>query len=75
MDKDLNPIVDPAELYSGIIGRASISFYVYNSNGNRGIAAGLNNIQKLKEGKPLGGRSRAEDDFDIEDDDDDDFLS
>ena len=74
VDADRNPIVDSSELYSGIIGRASVTFYAYNSNGNRGIACGLNNLQKLSDGTPLGGRSRPEDDF-ADDDDDDDFLS
>lgn len=75
VDADRNPIIDSSEIYSGIIGRASINFYAYNSNGNRGIACGLNNIQKLADGTPLGGRSRAEDDFaDLDDDDDEDFL-
>jgi len=45
-----------------------------NTNGNKGIACGLNNLQKLRDGEPLGGKSRAEDDF-ADDDDDDDFLS
>ena len=77
VDADRNPILDSSELYSGIIGRASINFYAFNSNGNRGIACGLNNIQKLSDGTPLGGHSRAEDDFaDLDDEDDDeDFLS
>ena len=76
VDADRNPILDSSELYSGIIGRASITFYAYNSNGNRGIACGLNNIQKLADGTPLGGHSRAEDDFaDLDDEDDEDFLS
>ena len=76
VDADRNPILDSSELYSGIIGRASINFYAYNSNGNRGIACGLNNIQKLADGTPLGGHSRAEDDFaDLDDEDDEDFLS
>ena len=74
VDADRNPILESSELYSGIIGRASINFYAYNSNGNRGIAAGLNNIQKLADGTPLGGHSRAEDDFADLDDDDEDFL-
>jgi hypothetical protein len=72
VDADRNPILDSSELYSGIIGRASVNFYAYNSNGNRGIACGLNNIQKLADGKPLGGHSRPEDDF--ADEDDEDFL-
>ena len=74
VDADRNPIQDSSELYSGIIGRASITFYAYNSSGNRGIACGLNNLQKLADGKPLGGHSRAEDDF-ADEDNDDDFLS
>ena len=76
VDADRNPILETSELYSGIIGRASINFYAYNSNGNKGIACGLNNLQKLSDGTPLGSHSRAEDDFaDLDDDDDDDFLS
>ncbi len=50
-----------------------MTFYAYNSNGNKGIACGLNNLQKLRDGTPLGGHSRAEDDF-AEADDDEDFL-
>ena len=76
VDADRNPILDTSELYSGIIGRASINFYAFNSNGNKGIACGLNNLQKLADGTPLGGHSRAEDDFaGLDDDDEDDFLS
>lgn len=76
VDADRQPILDSSELYSGIIGRASINFYVFNTNGNRGIACGLNNLQKLRDGTPLGGHSRAEDDFaGLDDDDDDDFLT
>ena len=74
VDADKQPILDTSELYSGIIGRASINFYAFNSNGNRGIACGLNHIQKLADGKPLGTRTRPEDDFD-DLDDEDDFLS
>ena len=63
VDADCNPILERSEIYSGIYGRASITFYAFNSNGNKGIACGLNNIQKLRDGEPLGGKSRAEDDF------------
>ena len=74
VDSDRQPIIDTSEVYSGVYGRASISFYAFNSNGNRGIACGLNNLQKIADGEPLGGKTRAEDDFaDI--DDDDDFLN
>lgn len=70
VDADRQPILDTSELYSGIYGRASINFYAFNTNGNKGIACGLNNLQKLRDGEPLGGKSSAEDDFA----DDDDFL-
>lgn len=74
VDKDLNVILDADEFYSGCWGRASINFFPYDSNGNRGIGVGLNNVQKLKDGDRLGGsRASAEDDFgdDFEDDDED----
>ena len=73
VDADRNPILERSEVYSGVYGRASINFYAFNSNGNKGIACGLNNLQKLRDGEPLGGKSRAEDDFAGEDEDD--FLS
>jgi hypothetical protein len=74
VDADLNPIMDQADLYSGCYGRASITFYPFNTSGNKGIACGLNNIQKLADGDPLGGRSRAEDDFAEAVEQDDDLL-
>lgn len=73
VDADRNPIFERSEVYSGVYGRASINLYAFNSNGNRGIACGLNNLQKIADGEPLGGKSRAEDDFTT--DSEDDFLS
>lgn len=73
VDADRNVIITRSEVYSGVYGRASINFYAFNSNGNRGIACGLNNLQKIRDGEPLGGKSRAEDDFAT--DLDEDFLS
>ena len=72
VDAARNPIIEHSEVYSGVYGRASINFYAFNSNGNRGIACGLNNLQKVSDGEPLGGKTRAEDDFA---DEDEDFLS
>ena len=73
VDADRQPIIERSEVYSGVYGRASISFYAFNVNGNRGIACGLNNLQKIRDGEPLGGKSSAESDFATEVDDD--FLS
>lgn len=70
VDGKVQPILDQSEVYSGCYGKISVTFYGYNSNGNRGIAAGLGNIQKLKDGESLGGRTSAADDFQTEDEDD-----
>ena len=73
VDRQVQPILDRGEVYSGCYARVSINFYAFNSNGNRGIACGLGNIQKIRDGEPLGGKSSAADDFAT--DPDDDFLS
>jgi len=73
VDADRNPILTRSEVYSGVYGRASISFYAFNSNGNKGIACGLNNLQKVRDGEPLGGKTSAESDFSTEEDED--FLA
>lgn len=73
-DKNKNPIVDEEEIYSGVYAYVSVSFYPYDKNGNRGIACGLNNIMKFKDGERLGGRTSAENDFaDIDAEDDEDL--
>lgn len=73
-------ITDSTEVYSGCYAKVSINFYPFDQKGNRGVAAGLNNIVKVQDGEFLGGRSNvndefADEDFDVEVDDDEDFLS
>jgi hypothetical protein len=75
VDQNVNPILDRSEVYSGVYARVSVNFYAFNSNGNRGVACGLGNIQKICDGEPLGGRSTAEEDFTALDSADDDFLN
>ena len=75
VDKNCNPILNQDEVYSGCSGYASITFYAFNTRGNKGIACGLNHIMKIKDGEPLGGRSTAESDFaKAEFEDEDDFM-
>ena len=62
VDRSLNPIMSRDEFYSGCYGRASINFYAFNVS-SKGIAAGLNNLQKLEDGEMLAGGSTAEEDF------------
>lgn len=62
----VGPNLEPlqaSDLYSGCYGRASIVFFAYNVNGNKGIGCSLQNLQKLEDGEPLGGKARAVDDF------------
>ena len=71
VDTKVQPILDRGEVYSGVYARVSINFYAFNSNGNRGIACGLGNIQKVRDGEPLGGKTNASAEFGTLDEDDD----
>lgn len=73
VDMNVAPILNQEEVYSGCYARVSLNFYAFNSNGNKGIACGLGNIQKVKDGDLLGGRSSASDEFTTLADDD--FLA
>lgn len=64
VDNKLTPIIAPEEFYAGCYARATVNAYAYDRAGNKGVAFGLQNIQKLKDGEPFSGRTRAEDDFD-----------
>jgi len=77
VDANREPVYDTSEIYSGVYARVSLTFYAFNSNGNRGIACGLQNIQKVRDGESLGGKPKAEDDFDdgFQVEDDSDFLN
>lgn len=63
VDRNVKPILDRGEVYSGCYARVSLNFFAFNSNGSKGVACGLGNIQKVRDGEPLGGKSKAEDDF------------
>lgn len=63
VDANCQPIISKNEFYSGCYGRASVRFYAYNQNGNKGIGCGLGNVQKLEDGQPLDGRTTAAEDF------------
>ena len=73
VDTRVQPILDRNEVYSGVYARVSVNFYAFNSNGNKGIACGLGNIQKVRDGEPLSGRTNAADDFTTLEDED--FLN
>ena len=63
VDRKVQPILDQGELYSGCYANVSVNFFAFNTNGNKGIAVGLNNIQKVKDGERLDGGTTPEMDF------------
>lgn len=63
VDANLDPIITEGDFYSGCYGRASIKFFPFNKAGNKGVAVGLNNLQKMADGENLGSTSSPEDDF------------
>ena len=76
VDINRQPIIDTSEIYSGVYARVCLSFYAYCSNGAKGIACGLQSIQKVRDGESLGGRTKPEDDFNdgFKTNNDDEFL-
>lgn len=75
VDKNCAPIMDPEDLYSGCYILAALSFYPYNVNGKRGVGVGIDNVMKIRDGEPLGGRASADSDFGgVQVDDEDDNI-
>lgn len=74
VDRKVNPVVDPMMVYSGCYCNVSVNFYAFNANGNRGVAAGLGNIQFVRDGERLSGKASADADFDALEDDEEDVL-
>lgn len=72
VDRNVNPILDSSEVYSGCYARVSINAFAFNTQGSKGVSFGLNHVQKIADGDYLGGRSKAEDDFEALGEDDDD---
>lgn len=64
VDINLQQIMDSTQLYSGMYANVGVTFFGYNAPQNKGIGVGLENVQKIADGDPLGGgRAAAEDDF------------
>lgn len=68
VDRKLNVLDSEDEFYSGCYMNVTVSFYAFSNSGNKGVAVGLNNIQKLRDGERLDGKSTAFDDFEEEED-------
>lgn len=58
IDAQLNPVINQALIYSGIYASVYLNFFAYNAGGKKGIGCGLNAVQKLRDGEPLGGAAK-----------------
>ena len=63
VDAQVQPIIDPTKVYSGMWGNVSVSFFPYNNAGKKGIGCGLNGLQKTRDDEPLSARVTAQDAF------------
>lgn len=55
--------LDDSDFYSGCYGCATVNFFPFDSDGNKGVGAGLNNVCKTRDGERLGGGTDADSDF------------
>jgi len=63
VDSQVQRIMDPTQVYSGMWGNVSVTFFPYNAAGKKGIGCGLNGVQKVRDGEPLGSTVTAEEAF------------
>lgn len=63
VDANVQRIIDPTEVYSGMWGNVSVNFFPYNSSGKKGIGCGLNHVQKVRDDEPLSGFVTVEEAF------------
>lgn len=73
VDQKLQDIIDREDFYAGCYARATLLAFPYDTMGNKGVSFLLSNIQKLEEGEPISGKTKAADDFDAIASNDDDF--
>lgn len=75
VDRKVQPIIDPMECGSGDYCNVSVNFYGFAASGNKGVAAGLQNIQLVRHGERLAGKPSASNDFvELEGEDETDAL-
>jgi len=63
VDQSVQDIISDTDFYAGCYARASLTVFAYDTAGNRGVAFGLQNVQKLRDGEPFSGRAKPEDEF------------
>lgn len=74
IDRSCSEVLDPDEVYSGCYANVKVGFFAYSASGNKGIGAGLEVIQKTRDGERLSGGSSL-DGFEVLTEEDNDLLS
>ena len=71
VDASVQPIIAQEDFYGGCYARAKIDVYAFEAKDTttgavlkRGVSFGLVNVQKMRDGEPFSGRTKAENDFD-----------
>lgn len=62
-DGVVSDALDDEDFYSGCYGAVTLDFFPYESSGNKGVGAGLNNVIKTRDGDRLSGGRSADEDF------------
>lgn len=65
VDAQVQPIIDPTQVYSGMWANVNVTFFAYNNAGKKGIGCGLNGVQKIRDDTPLSSRVTAQEAFQV----------
>ena len=61
VDRNVQPILDQSQIYSGVYANVAINVFPYIHTGKKGVGFGLTHIQKVRDGEVLGGAPVAAD--------------
>ena len=65
VDRQVQEIIQPRQVYSGMWGNVNVAFFPYENSGKKGIGCALNGVQKTRDDEPLAGRVTAQDAFQV----------
>lgn len=60
VDRNVQDIIDPSQVWSGQYGRATVRPYAYDKSGNKGVSFGFTAIQIARDGERLSGGGAAD---------------
>lgn len=63
VDRQVQPIINATDVYSGMWGNVNVTFFPYANAGKKGVGCGLNGVQKVRDDTPLVSRVTAQEAF------------